>query len=152
MIAISDEHTIIRHLSYKHIDKDDDGNEVFLGTGFISRPRDEGSVSYNWLEYFEIEEVDAISEIRKRARLTYKKSHRLVSLNIGSSLSAINDARELAVLSEVVPDPLEATEPHLEDGSHCLMTEIPKEDNPFAEMVGDLLAEQIISAFPAIEE
>ncbi len=71
---------------------------------------------------------------------------------IGGSLTAITDARELAVMSEVVPDPLEAADPHLEDGSHCLMTEIPKEDNPSAEMVGDQLAGQIISAFPAIDE
>jgi hypothetical protein len=147
------EDNILRHVANKHIDRDESSEyEHILGSAFISRPRDEGSVSYNWMEFFKTSDEKRVAEVRARARLQYKKSGRLVSLNVGKSLASINQEKNEEDLSKVLQDILPETTDHPEDASHCVMTKIPDENEALGELIGDLLSRQVTKIYPALPE
>lgn len=147
---LSDEDDILRHMTPKSIHEKEDGELAYLGNGFISKPKDEGSPSYNWLQGFGSDPEKSLIEIRKRARLTFKKTHRLAELNVGKVLQAVNSVRVDGLISSVELSPLIGNASHLPDPSHCVMTNIPEDGDAQAEAIGDIIANKIHAVHLAI--
>lgn len=148
--VIPDGDHILRYVSAKHIDREDDGNVVILGSGFIARPRDDNYVSYNWLEFFRCGLEESVQRVRDAARIEYKKSARLVRLNVGEVISSIKEGVDYKRAVTVLHDPRDPEQGYdLPDESHCLMGLIPSSDDPEGELIGDVISDCVIDIFPA---
>lgn len=121
------------------------------GADFRLRPNrpDDTGVSVNWLEAFNGEKAQQLAEVRRLSRLNLKKTGRLAELNIGAVREKV--AEELATL-RIVHDPLDARGDFDADPSHAEITGLPAGDSPEADMIGDLIAECVITMHPAISE
>ena len=81
--------------------------------------------------------------------MRYGATGRLARLKLGQV------TREIAVGTDgnrevsVIHDPLDAEEGWIADPSHALMTNVPDEDHPDGELVGDLIAKRVLEPFPA---
>ena len=82
-------------------------------------------------------------------RMTYGATAALARLNVGQVRNHIagNTDDNRAVV--VVQDPLEAEDDKPADPSHALMADIPDENDPEGEHIGDLIAECVLNIFPA---
>lgn len=141
---------ILRHVKATAFD---DGR--VLGAAFEWTPkRDNDGASVNWMEIADGGNVDEkVEDIRLRRRLTWKRSHRLALLNVGtvrSSLAALIRASGLNLSPDVVWDPLEANAQYPLDLTHSLIVGIPFDDSPEAEAVRDLLAAAVVRVMPAL--
>ena len=147
---VPDADHILRYVRGQHIDRDPrSGKKVITGGGFIARPRDNNKPSYNWIECFDGNINEQVQQIRALARIGYAASARLAQLNVGKVRLHIarntKDAREI----EVHLLPLEKEGAHERDPSHAEMTNVPDENDPEGEMIGDLIAQCIMGDFPA---
>jgi hypothetical protein len=110
-----------------------------LGSAFILRKEiNEEYLSVSWLEYFgrlEIEEL--LSEVRKHIILTPQKKAKYAVLNVGDTVNYVNKNSERKI--EITHEPSNS------DPSHSGIRGYTYED----EMIGDLIAEKIISTHPA---
>ncbi len=146
--SLSDDQTIIRHVKRTFLNND--GRPV-NPNAFLSRPDEDNRPSYNWLECFDGTTEDRLDYIRARKRREHGKTSRFASLNVGQAREAV---QEHIKNSDIIHDPLDATDKHCEDPSHCLMTHIPTMDDAQAKLIGTLLIEQAEEneTYPAIKE
>ena len=147
--AVPDQHHVLRYIGGRHIDVDADGRPVVLGGGFISRPRDNNRPSYNWLECLHGSLNEQVQQVRGAARIRYGATGRLARLNVGSVVRAARagsvTGRDIALLQ----DPLDAEGGWPPDPSHAVMTNVPDQDDPDGELIGDLIANCVLDSFPA---
>ena len=147
--AIPQEHHVVRYVGGQHIDRDTNNQPVVLGGGFIAKPRDDNSPSCNWLECFGGSLNEQVQKVRNVARVTYGATGRLARLNVGQVV------REIAVGTDgnqevsIIHDPLDPENGWIADPSHALMTNVPDEDDPEGELIGDLIANCVLESFPA---
>ena len=111
-----------------------------LGSAFVLRKdRNEKYLSVSWLEYFgrlEIEEL--LKGVRDHIILTPKKSAKYAILNVGDTISYVDENSERNI--EITHEPSDS------DPSHSGIRGYSYED----EMIGDLIAEKVISIHPAM--
>ena len=108
-----------------------------LGTAFILR-RVEEYLSVCWLEYFgksEIEEL--LQEVREHIILTASIKAKYAILNVGDTINHVNENSERKITI--------THEPSNSDPSHSGIRGYSYED----EMIGDLIAEKVVSTHPA---
>ena len=146
---VPDEDHILRYVGGKHVDRDEEGNPVVTGGGFIARPRDDNKPSYNWLEYLDGTLEERAQQVRDAARIKYGAKAMLAKLNVGRVSQHIHDNTDDDRAVTVIHDPLEAENVHPPDPSHALMTNVPDENDPEGERVGDLIAQCVCGTFPA---
>lgn len=112
-----------------------------LGTAFILRKEDrivEEYLSVSWLEYFgkpEIEEL--LQEVREHISLTASNKAKYAILNVGDTINHVNENSERKITI--------THEPSNSDPSHSGIRGYSYED----EMIGDLIAEKVVSTHPA---
>ena len=112
-----------------------------LGTAFNLRKNDrivEEYLSVSWLEYFgksEIEEL--LQEVREHISLREKEKAKYAVLNVGDTINYVNENSERTITI--------THEPSNSNPSHSGIRGYSYED----EMIGDLIAEKVISTYPA---
>ena len=150
---IPDHDHILRYIGAAHLDKDlDSGEWKILGSGFLSRPRDRNSVSYNWIEYYCGNLSDQITQIRQCTRLDYGATARLARLNMGKICQYLKKQMPERNAITVTHDPLEAGNGKPGDPSHALMHNVLNNNDPQSEMFGDFIAHCVRDTFPALPE
>jgi hypothetical protein len=111
-----------------------------LGSAFVLREeRNEKYLSVSWLEYFgrlSIEEL--LQAVRDHFSLIPKKSARYAVVNVGDTINYVNvnSERKIKITHE----------PSNSNPSHSGVRGYSYED----EMIGDLIAQKVISIHPAI--
>jgi hypothetical protein len=146
---IPDEDHILRYVGGNHVDQDEDGNLVVTGGGFIARPRDDNKPSCNWLERLDGTLEERVQKVRNVARISYGSKARLAKLHVGCMRQHVDENTDDNRAVVVIHDPLENQNGHPPDPSHALMTNVPDENDPEGERVGDLIAECVCNTFPA---
>jgi hypothetical protein len=147
--CIVDEDHILRYVGGSHIETAQDGTPVITGGGFIAKPKDDNKPSYNWLECFTGALDDQVQKVRDLARVTYGSKGKLVRLNVGRVRCNIAENTDDNRAITVIEDPLDAEDDKPADPSHALMTNVPDENDPQGELVGDLIAQCVLNVFPA---
>ena len=111
-----------------------------LGSAFdLREDRNEKYLSVSWLEYFgRLELEKLLQEVRDHFVLTPKRSARYAILNVGDTINFINENSERNI--EITHEPSDS------DPSHSGIRGYSYED----EMIGDLIAQKVISIHPAI--
>ena len=135
---------IVRYVKPSMIQEDGaaDGSDFRLRQ---DRP-DERGLSVNWLEAFGEDEAQQLDEVRRLCRLTLKSTGRFARMNIGTVLRVVSE--ELDTL-RIIHDPLEANQDFDADPSHAEMRGLPPGSSDQAMLVGELIAECVISMHPA---
>jgi hypothetical protein len=148
---VPDTDHILRYVAPGKVGEDDQGKPLIAGAAFIAKPKDNNRPSYNWLECFDGPLVDKVAQVRQLARLRYAAKGRLVRLNVGEVCSHIRENTDNGHVVTVVHDPRDPDPVNScpADPSHAVMTDVPGEDDPFGEEIGDLIAECILDVFPA---
>lgn len=146
---IPDADHILRLVGGSHVDTDENGNPVITGGGFIARPRDDNKPSYNWLETFEGTVAEQVQQVRNVSRMAPGATAKLARLNVGEVRRHIEANTDESRVVTVIHDPLDEENGKAADPSHALMTNIPTEDDPQGEQIGDLIAQCVIESFPA---
>ncbi len=114
---------------------------------FRLRPQDSG-LSVYWLEYFsDSSKAEQLEQVRRLARLNIRRSGRLVELNVGLTKRYLQD--ELPSLS-FVNRPLAADDLYGADPSHSEITGLPPGNTPHAALIGEMIAECVLSLHPAV--
>lgn len=139
---------VLRYVAPKHIDDVGNGRQI-LGTAFWSRPSDNNMASYNWLEKAGGALDECVQAIRDRKRMNYAKTALLGKLNVGEVVENLASGFPERPASIFKHDPLQATAQHCEDDTHSLLINMPAEDEPFVEAMGDLIADFVQDTFPA---
>ncbi len=111
-----------------------------LGTAFTLREdRKERYLSVSWLEYFgEFGLEELLQKVRDHFNLTPKKSAKYAILNVGDTIDHVNEKSELKI--KITHKPSNG------NPSHSGIWGYSYED----EMIGDLIAQQVILIHPAI--
>lgn len=122
----------------------DDGS--VSGGAFELRPQETG-VSVHWLEAFLPGKSNQLAEVRRRSRLTLRRSGRFAELNVGSVIKHVE--QELRGV-RIVHDPLASEGSLQNDPSHAQINGLPPTDSPDAELIGDLIAERVNAVHPAV--
>jgi hypothetical protein len=147
-------HHVLRFIGRKFIEPDGEVMTI-QGGAFLSRPRDDNMTSYNWLEYFDGDAEYQVEKVREHKRLRHHKNDMFAKLNVGAVLSKLRSdlpPEDGFPNFDFLHDPLESDDKHpLPDESHSLMINVPEEEQPLAQAVGDLIAECILESFYAIE-
>tara|TARA_R110002096_G_scaffold46313_2_gene123601 strand:- start:2007 stop:2459 length:453 start_codon:yes stop_codon:yes gene_type:complete len=138
---------IVRYVKPSMIEEDGTAN----GAEFRLRSRrpDETGLSVNWLEAFDPDKANQLAQVRRLYRLEVKKRGRFAELNVGSVHEKV--AKELKTL-RIVHDPLDPEDSFEADPSHAEITGLPLGDSDQAMLIGDIIAECVITMHPAIEE
>lgn len=146
---VPDPDHILRYVGGTHVDQDDEGQPVIAGGAFIAKPKDDNCPSYNWLEILNGSLEERVQQVRDAARMKYGGTARLARLNVGQVRQFIRDEAEGHGVT-VIQDPLAADANYPEpDLSHALMTNVPDENEPKGELIGQLIRRCIIDSFPA---
>ena len=146
---VPEEDHILRYVGGRHIDQDMEDNPVILGGGFIARPRDGNRPSCNWIECFGGSLEEQVQQIRDAARIDYGANARLARLNVGHVIVRVAADTESSREISIIHDPLDPEDDWIADPSHALMTNVPGQDEPEGELVGDLIANCVLESFPA---
>jgi hypothetical protein len=142
---VPDADHILRYVGGQHIE--DDG--TILGGAFIAKPKDNNCPSYNWLEFLEGSLEEQVQQVRNAARLTYGARALLVRINVGTVRTHIAEGADGHAVS-VIHDPRCEDEKYPDpDPSHALMTNVPDENDPNGELIGDLIRQCKLDEFPA---
>ena len=81
---VPDDHHVLRYVGGAHIDLNPETREpVILGSGFISRPRDDRAISVHWLEVLAERMEDQVGAVRALSRLSHRPTARFARLNVG---------------------------------------------------------------------
>jgi len=148
---VPDDDHILRYIGGRHVDQDEDGEPIITGGGFIARPRDDNKPSYNWLEYFDGTLEKRVQQVRAVARIEYGAKAKLARLNVGMVRQHVLENTDDARAVTVIHDPLNPQDDYPADPSHALMTNVPDENDPEGERVGDLIAQCVLEIFLARE-
>lgn len=146
---VPDEDHVLRYVAGRHVDYDEGGNPVVTGGGFIARPKDDNKPSYNWLECLKGTFEKRVQQVRDAARISYGAKAKLAKLNVGCVIQHVRENTDDDRAVTVIHDPLEEENGHPPDPSHALMTNVPDENHPEGERLGDLIAECVCERFPA---
>jgi hypothetical protein len=142
---------VLRLVGGQYIDTKDN-RESALGGGFISKPKDDNKPSCNWLECF-LPDIQALPEqvqkIRELSRLKLGAKGRFAKINVGQVVTYIQRNTVNQHILTIIKDPLEADGQNLADPSHALIANVPDENDPNGELIGDLIAECVIELYPA---
>jgi hypothetical protein len=143
---LDNDHHVLRYVRGRHVDNGEVDGEAFLAR----RDKDADGLSVNWLEWFSGSLEDQVAGARGAARLTYKSTDRLARLNVGRSINFVRENHPEHLKLSFIHDPLPAEGKHAADPSHSLIVGAPFEDAPDAELLGDLIAQSVLSpVFPA---
>jgi hypothetical protein len=140
---------ILRYVGGIHVDTTEDGKPFITGGGFIAKPKDDNKPSYNWLECLNGTLEERVQRIRDVARVTYGAKGKLVRLNIGQVYKYVEENTDDRRIVTVIYDPLYPEGEKPADPSHALMTNVPDENDPEGERVGDLIRDCVLDIFPA---
>ena len=145
--SVADEHHVLRYVRPSSIA----GDGTINGSEFRLRPDrpDDVGVSVSWMECFDPPQANQVSEVRRRTRLTLRRTGCFARLNVGRVRSHVRTAVGSRI--SVVHDPLPVAGAFVADPAHSLLTGLPTGDSPEAEALGDLIAECIGERFPAVE-
>ena len=144
------DHTVVRYVKGRYVN--DDGS--IQGVAFLSRPIDNGCVSYNWLDFFQGTTEDKLRGIREIGNLTLARSAVFAELNVGIIRQKIQAQIPNA---DIVHDPVVQFGSIKQDESHCVMTDIPNkmeegyELSDMEEAVGRIMSRNITNTHPARE-
>lgn len=112
-----------------------------LGTAFILRKDDrivEKFLSVSWLEYFGTSEIEELlQQVREHISLKASNKAKFAILNVGDTINHVNKNSERKITI--------THEPSNSDPSHSGIGGYSFED----EMIGDLIAEKVVSTHPA---
>lgn len=117
------------------------------GSAFLLKETESG-LSVNWLEYFGGRpKHQQLAEIRRLIRLTLRRIGMFAELNVGETREHIGD-----VLDEIrfIHSPLAPEGGFEADPSHSEVVGLPPGDTPEAELIGDMIAESVTEAHPAL--
>ena len=135
--SLPDGHHIVRYVKPTLVE-----DEIVDGSAFLLRP-DENGLSVNWLEAFGYDDEDRqLSEVRRLSRLKLAKNGRFAKLNVGETKRHVSETVEELGIIEA---PLAPTAEYEADPSHAKITGLPPGDSDEAMLVGDLIAEDLIS-------
>lgn len=91
-----------------------------------------------------------VSGVRSVRRLTYARNGRLAQISVGGTRRYVEE--RAGTVFSFRHDPLPAESDFPADPSHALIYGIPTLDDPYSELIQDLLAESIIAHFPAVSD
>lgn len=115
-------------------------------SAFQLRPGESG-LSVNWIEYFKnLNKPEQIREVRRLIRLGMRPSGRLAELNVGRTRRRVDHALRF------VHTPLPAEGGYPADPSHSEVQGLPPGDSADAELIGDMIAECVVSVHPAVAD
>ncbi len=127
----------------------DDGSPD--GSDFRLRPSrpDETGLSVNWLEAFGPGKSHRLAEVRRLCRLKLRSKGRFAEMNVGAVKRRV--AEELDTM-RIAHDPLEAEKGFEPDPSHAEIVGLPPGESDRAILVGDLIAECVVTMHPAVSD
>ena len=144
---LPNEHHVVRYVKPTGIRTDGkvNGSEFCLRA---HRPDDTG-LSVHWLEYFgDLTKTQQLDEVRRLSRVKMRERGRLAELNVGATKQYVRS--ELESL-RFIHTPLNADSDYDEaDPSHSEITGLPSGDSPYAELIGDMIAECIKAMHPTV--
>ena len=146
---VPDSDHILRYVAPRHVDATEDGHLIVTGGGFTARPKDDNKPSCNWLECLPGLMEGQVEQIRRSARIAYAARGKLVRLNVGKVRQLVEDNTNDHRAVTVIHDPLAAEGRWSADPSRALMTNVPNENDPEGELVGDLIRQCVLEIFPA---
>jgi len=123
-MKLEPEHHVLRYASYKKQLRDDDDNPIgLLPCAFDMRPRDNGKLSVNWIEYFTGDRNSMIDSAIAdfRTRMTTAKNGIFGFANVGNLLRACKNKNAKKV--KVIHFPPRKSKAN---GSHATINELPE--------------------------
>ena len=137
---LPDDHHIVRYVKPSLVD-----DETVDGSAFLLRP-DENGLSVNWLEVFGgNDEHRQLGEVRRLFRLRLARNGQFAKLNVGATKRHVSEAVEELGIVEA---PLSRTGEFEADPSHAEIIGLSPGESDEAMLVGDLIAECVISLRP----
>jgi len=151
-VLIPDNNHVLRHIDINDcVTNDATGEPLVVGSAFIDEPKHGGMVSYAWREYHESQgdkykQVDAVINEFHRG---FKKTDMLAELCLKRCYallkeSGLDSSRDIYVKHDPQKPTGKYTEPFM---SHALMVGVPDDESPFAEAVGDVIADALTSVY-----
>ena len=146
---------VVRYVSLTHLK----GGKA---SGSAFRPKETGEgLSVNWLEYFRNQEKsEQLNKIRELIRLRRGAQAKLAELNVGKTIEYFT--HEVARLNakhpsgksincdlQFVRTPLCKFGIYSADPSHCDIMTLPPPDSSYFDVIGDLIAKNVIGLYPA---
>ena len=114
-------------------------NGRISGTAFKLRDRDKGSLSVNWLEYFNLgdrrSEIAKVREAFIKKGFNFYKNDKFVVLNVGETISEIRKETDNGLVLSIL------YMPSSKDKSHAVIHNVPKDDSEIGDMIADLIEE-----------
>ena len=144
VVKIPDADNVVHYLSsLKH------DNGIVIEPAF-QRAKPEKDVSVNWLEHFSgLSKEEQLEEVRRLTRLTIKKVGRFAELNVGDVKQHLH--YQCSTL-DFISMPLDATEQFDADPSHGDIVGLPPYESLHARLVGDMIAECVLTLHPGVLE
>ena len=140
-VKIPDADNVVRYVSASKID---DG--IVIDPAF-RRPSTENDVSVNWIDYFVgLSKTEQLAEMRRLVRLTIRSSGRFAELNVGDVKRYVG--AQCPTL-DFISTPRDATSRYEADPSHGDIIGLPPHASPHARLVGDMIAERVLTLHPA---
>ncbi len=134
--SLLDCHTIVRHVKGGHVL--DDGS--IAGDAFLSNTKDAGEVSYNWLDFFDGDIKQQLTELRLVINRKPSNTAVFAELNVGDvRQELINNVRDM----DVIYDPTDESDSLRRDYSHCFMSNIPDKLSSEEDCVGELISDLV---------
>jgi len=154
-MLISDENHILRHVTLNDYGiNDSTGEAMVYGSAFIDEPRHEGKVSYAWREFHQgaADKYEQVALVRDEFHRKFKKTDLLAELNLMSCYQQLETHfPDISSGIHVEHNPLLGTDRYPQPfGSHALMVGVPDNNSPIAEAIGDIIAEALSGAYPAV--
>ncbi len=146
---LSDDHTIVKLVGGSLI-KEHNGGIKIDGNAFLSRHRDEGRPSYNWLDFFTGTIEQKLTQLKKTTTLNRGATAKFAELNVGNVRKKV---RKYIPSIDIIHDP-QSTGKN-KDFSHCVMTNIPRkldenyEPSSAEEAVGRIISRDVTNIYPA---
>ena len=123
-------------------------DETIDGGAFLLRTS-ETALSVNWLEAFEGNQQDQLSEVRRLCRLNLARNGRFALLNVGEAKRQVSGSMEGVGISAAPLAPMDGFEA---DPSHAEITGLPPGDSDEAMLIGDSIAQCVIYPLHAGKE
>ena len=128
-------------------------DEEVDGHAFLRR-EGEVAISINWLDYFKDQSKEQqLREVRRCIHLQIRPNGRFAELHVGRTKQHLADYLQIL---EFVEDPLaeDLDNGYSKDHSHALMNGLPdpQQTPEFAEMIGDMIVECVITPLHRIPE
>lgn len=123
-------------------------DETIDGGAFLLRTS-ETALSVNWMEAFDGNRQDRLSEVRRLCRLNLARNGRFALFNVGEAKRHVSGSMEGVGISAAPLDPTDGFEA---DPSHAEITGLPPGDSDDAMLIGDLLAQCVIYPLHAGKE